>query len=69
MPLVYLDDFIDHLTLTLDWMTISLGLWGYPRGMRMNMRGCSLLGVRPICETGTRRVLTALSISPVWRSL
>lgn len=39
MPLVYLDDFLDHLTLTLDWMAISLGLWGYPRGMRMNMRG------------------------------
>jgi hypothetical protein len=36
MQPVYSDNFLAHLTLALDWMAVSLGLWGYPRIMNMN---------------------------------
>lgn len=28
---IYPDTFLGHLTLALDWMAVSLGLWGYPK--------------------------------------
>ncbi|MGE0679654.1 MAG: hypothetical protein AB7P69_01925 [Candidatus Binatia bacterium] len=28
--------FLTHLTLTVDWMAVSLGLWGYPSTTKNN---------------------------------
>ena len=38
MPPTCLDNFLGHLTLTLDWMAVSLGLWGYLREMDVETR-------------------------------
>lgn len=35
MSPVYFANFLGHLTLALDWMAASLGLWGYLREMDM----------------------------------
>jgi hypothetical protein len=46
MPPIYPNNFLDHLTLTLEWMAVSLGLWGYPRVMSMDTHERSVRGVR-----------------------
>jgi hypothetical protein len=46
MQLVSPDSFLAHLTLTLDWMTVSLGLWGYSRVINLAMHESSFRGVQ-----------------------